>query len=171
MRTEVRKEENGISHHRCCEQGNSHVSGICFPLSHVSGTCFPLSRNQDDGDEKRTGIYGVTGTCGGSRRWTRENALIKREREREERQCILIMLVSTDNVEEIAIEISQWPKASGTYKRITVITQGDAFVGGFLSQLVKEKPIEEYVRIDESSNGDDDDAWSDGDDVGLNTDR
>ncbi|KAF1860236.1 hypothetical protein Lal_00037574 [Lupinus albus] len=84
----------------------------------------------------------------------------------------------TDNVEEIAIKISQWPKASGTHKRITVITQGadpvcvaedgkvklfpvillpkeklvdtngagDAFVGGFLSQLVQEKPIEECVR-------------------------
>ncbi|KAC9631545.1 hypothetical protein E3N88_45513 [Mikania micrantha] len=84
----------------------------------------------------------------------------------------------TDNVEEIAIKISQLPKASGTHKRITVITQGadpvvvaqdgkvttypviflpkeklvdtngagDAFVGGFLSQLVLEKPIEECVR-------------------------
>ncbi|PON67985.1 Adenosine kinase [Trema orientale] len=84
----------------------------------------------------------------------------------------------TDNVEEIAIKISQLPKESGTHKRITVITQGadpvvvaedgktklfpvillpkeklvdtngagDAFVGGFLSQLVKEKPIEECVR-------------------------
>ncbi|KAJ4838149.1 hypothetical protein Tsubulata_035238 [Turnera subulata] len=84
----------------------------------------------------------------------------------------------TDNVEEIAIKISQWPKASGTHKRITVITQGadptvvaedgkvklfpvtllpkeklvdtngagDAFVVGFLSQLVQEKPIEECVR-------------------------
>ncbi|KAG5083830.1 hypothetical protein JHK84_053868 [Glycine max] len=84
----------------------------------------------------------------------------------------------TDNVEEIAVKISQWPKASGTHKRITVITQGadpicvaedgkvkkfpvkllpkeklvdtngagDAFVGGFLSQLVQEKPIEECVR-------------------------
>ncbi|KAL2345066.1 hypothetical protein Fmac_006351 [Flemingia macrophylla] len=84
----------------------------------------------------------------------------------------------TDNVEEIALKISQWPKASGTHKRITVITQGadpvcvaedgkvkkfpvellpkeklvdtngagDAFVGGFLSQLVLEKPIEECVR-------------------------
>lgn len=30
----------------------------------------------------------------------------------------------TDNVEEIAIKISQLPKASGTRKRITVITQG-----------------------------------------------
>ncbi|KAI9154405.1 hypothetical protein LWI28_025922 [Acer negundo] len=30
----------------------------------------------------------------------------------------------TDDVEEIALKISQWPKASGTYKRITVITQG-----------------------------------------------
>ncbi|GAB4833635.1 Adenylate kinase 2 [Ancistrocladus abbreviatus] len=84
----------------------------------------------------------------------------------------------TDNVEEIAVKISQWPKASGAHKRITVITQGadpvvvaedgkvkkfpvillpkeklvdtngagDAFVGGFLSQLVQEKPIEECVR-------------------------
>ncbi|CAN1304858.1 Adenosine kinase 2 [Linum perenne] len=84
----------------------------------------------------------------------------------------------TKNVEEIAIKISQWPKESGTYKRITVITQGadpvvvaedgkvktfpviqlpkeklvdtngagDAFVGGFLAQLVQKKPIEECVR-------------------------
>ncbi|CAL1399278.1 unnamed protein product [Linum trigynum] len=84
----------------------------------------------------------------------------------------------TKNVKEIAIKISQWPKASGTYKRITVITQGedpvvvaedgnvrtfpvtplpkeklvdtngagDAFVGGFMSQLVQKKPIEECVR-------------------------
>lgn len=34
------------------------------------------------------------------------------------------MTYQTDNVEEIAIKISQWPKASGTHKRITVITQG-----------------------------------------------
>ncbi|KAK1355479.1 Adenosine kinase [Heracleum sosnowskyi] len=84
----------------------------------------------------------------------------------------------TENVEEIAIKISQWPKASGAHKRITVITQGadpvvvaedgkvtlfpvillpkeklvdtngagDAFVGGFLSQLVKQKSIGECVR-------------------------
>ncbi|KAL2554355.1 Adenosine kinase 2 [Forsythia ovata] len=84
----------------------------------------------------------------------------------------------TENVEEIALKISQLPKASGTHKRITVITQGvdpvvvaedgkvklfpvillpkeklvdtngagDAFAGGFLSQLVQEKPIEECVR-------------------------
>lgn len=30
----------------------------------------------------------------------------------------------TEKVEEIALKISQWPKASGTHKRITVITQG-----------------------------------------------
>lgn len=30
----------------------------------------------------------------------------------------------TENVEEIALKISQLPKASGTHKRITVITQG-----------------------------------------------
>ncbi|KAL8145834.1 hypothetical protein AgCh_003837 [Apium graveolens] len=84
----------------------------------------------------------------------------------------------TDNVEEIALKISQWPKASEAHKRITVITQGadpvvvaedgkvtlfpvillpkeklvdtngagDAFVGGFLSQLVKQKAIGECVR-------------------------
>nr|ABK95037.1 unknown [Populus trichocarpa] len=84
----------------------------------------------------------------------------------------------TENVEEIALKISQWPKASGAHKRITVITQGadpvvvaedgkvklfpvillpkeklvdtngagDAFVGGFLSQLVQEKPIEDCVK-------------------------
>nr|KJB36545.1 hypothetical protein B456_006G165800 [Gossypium raimondii] len=84
----------------------------------------------------------------------------------------------TDDVAEIALKISQWPKASGTYKRTTVITQGadpvivaedgkvkqfpvillpkeklvdtngagDAFVGGFLSQLVQGKSIEDCVR-------------------------
>ncbi|KAL5546153.1 hypothetical protein UlMin_005840 [Ulmus minor] len=84
----------------------------------------------------------------------------------------------TDQVDEIALKISQWPKASGTRKRITIITQGldpvivaedgkvkkfpviklpkeklidtngagDAFVGGFLSQLVQEKPIEDCVK-------------------------
>lgn len=84
----------------------------------------------------------------------------------------------TENVEEIAIKISRWQKASGAHKRITVITQGadpvviaqdgkvttypvpvlpkeklvdtngagDAFVGGFLAQLVQGKPIEECVR-------------------------
>jgi len=84
----------------------------------------------------------------------------------------------TDDVEQIAIKMSQLPKASGTYKRTTVITQGadpvvvaedgkvkkypviplpkeklvdtngagDAFVGGFLSQLVHGKGIEECVR-------------------------
>ncbi|XWS66871.1 hypothetical protein CRYUN_Cryun05aG0238200 [Craigia yunnanensis] len=77
-----------------------------------------------------------------------------------------------------ALKISQWPKASGTLKRITVITQGadpvvvaedgkvkqfpvillpkeklvdtngagDAFVGGFLSQLVQGKPIDACVK-------------------------
>ncbi|KAG0493790.1 hypothetical protein HPP92_004784 [Vanilla planifolia] len=84
----------------------------------------------------------------------------------------------TENVEEISLKISALPKASGTHKRITVITQGsdavvvaedgkvklypvillpkeklvdtngagDAFVGGFLSQLVQEKSIDECVR-------------------------
>ena len=30
----------------------------------------------------------------------------------------------TENVEEIALKIAAWPKASGTHKRIAVITQG-----------------------------------------------
>ncbi|KAL6141955.1 hypothetical protein ACLB2K_060240 [Fragaria x ananassa] len=83
----------------------------------------------------------------------------------------------TDDVEQIALKISEWPKVGGR-KRITVITQGadpvvvaedgkvkkfpvillpkeklvdtngagDAFVGGFLSQLVQEKPIEDCVK-------------------------
>uniref|UniRef100_A0A0D9W772 Adenosine kinase n=1 Tax=Leersia perrieri TaxID=77586 RepID=A0A0D9W772_9ORYZ len=84
----------------------------------------------------------------------------------------------TENTEEIALRISQLPKASGAHRRITVITQGcdpvvvaddgkvktfpvillpkeklvdtngagDAFVGGFLSQLVQERSIDECVR-------------------------
>ncbi|XP_050381273.1 adenosine kinase 2 [Argentina anserina] len=83
----------------------------------------------------------------------------------------------TDDVEQIALKISEWTKV-GARKRITVITQGadpvvvaedgkvkkfpvillpkeklvdtngagDAFVGGFLSQLVQEKPIEDCVK-------------------------
>ncbi|CAH9115641.1 unnamed protein product [Cuscuta europaea] len=84
----------------------------------------------------------------------------------------------TDNVEEIALKISQWAKVSETHNWITIITQGadpvvvaedgkvklypvitlpkeklvdtngagDAFVGGFISQLVQEKPIAECIR-------------------------
>ncbi|KAI5665285.1 hypothetical protein M9H77_24608 [Catharanthus roseus] len=84
----------------------------------------------------------------------------------------------TENVEEIALKISEWPLAQGKQKRITVITQGadpvvvaedgkvklfpviplpkeklvdtngagDAFVGGFLSQLILGKPMEDRVR-------------------------
>lgn len=85
----------------------------------------------------------------------------------------------TENVEEIAVKIAQWSKASGKDKRVAVITQGpdpvivagddgkvqkfpvillpkeklvdtngagDAFVGGFLSQLIQGKAIEECVR-------------------------
>ncbi|KQK00411.1 adenosine kinase 2 [Brachypodium distachyon] len=84
----------------------------------------------------------------------------------------------TENVEEIALRISQLPLASGKQKRIAVITQGadpvvvaedgkvktfpvillpkeklvdtngagDAFVGGFLSQLVQGKSIEDSVK-------------------------
>lgn len=32
--------------------------------------------------------------------------------------------MQTESIQEIALKISQWPKASGTHKRITVITQG-----------------------------------------------
>ncbi|CAL4968150.1 unnamed protein product [Urochloa decumbens] len=83
-----------------------------------------------------------------------------------------------ENIEEIALKISQLPLASGKQNRIAVITQGadpvvvaedgkvktfpvillpkeklvdtngegDAFVGGFLSQLVQGKSIEDSVR-------------------------
>lgn len=37
---------------------------------------------------------------------------------------MVVFYGQTDNVEEIALKISQLPKASGTHKRITVITQG-----------------------------------------------
>jgi hypothetical protein len=36
----------------------------------------------------------------------------------------IFLFYQTENVEEIALKISQWPKASGAHKRITVITQG-----------------------------------------------
>eukprot|EP00249_Psilotum_nudum_P021948 c28311_g1_i5 orf=764-1954(-) len=84
----------------------------------------------------------------------------------------------TEDVEEIALKISALPKACGTHKRITVITQGsdasvvaddgkvskfpvvkipsekivdtngagDAFVGGFLSQLVQGRDVVECMR-------------------------
>jgi len=84
----------------------------------------------------------------------------------------------TENVEEIALKISQLPLAAGKQKRIAVITQGadpvvvaedgkvttfpvillpkeklvdtngagDAFVGGFLSQLVQGKSIADSVK-------------------------
>ncbi|KAG6427437.1 hypothetical protein SASPL_111682 [Salvia splendens] len=84
----------------------------------------------------------------------------------------------TENVEEIALKICEWPKGFGTRKRVTVTTQGadpvvvaedgkvklfpvirlpkeklidtngagDAFVSGFLSQLVLGRPIEDCVK-------------------------
>ncbi|KAJ7542565.1 hypothetical protein O6H91_09G000900 [Diphasiastrum complanatum] len=83
-----------------------------------------------------------------------------------------------EDVEEIALKISALPKATGTHKRITVITQGadptvvaedgkilkfpviglpkeklvdtngagDAFVGGFLAELVQGKDLKESIR-------------------------
>lgn len=47
----------------------------------------------------------------------------------------------TDNVEEIALKISQWPKASGTRKRITVITQGADPVVVAEDGKVKQFPV------------------------------
>lgn len=38
--------------------------------------------------------------------------------------CLTGSNTQTENVEEIALKISALPKASGTHKRITVITQG-----------------------------------------------
>eukprot|EP00850_Spirogloea_muscicola_P016302 SM000131S26732 [mRNA] locus=s131:252552:255824:- [translate_table: standard] len=84
----------------------------------------------------------------------------------------------TESIEDIAMRISGMPKASGTHKRVTVITQGseptiiaedgkvtsypviciakedladtngagDAFVGGFLSQLVLGRSTADCVR-------------------------
>eukprot|EP00246_Nothoceros_aenigmaticus_P001333 TRINITY_DN11850_c0_g1_i1.p1 TRINITY_DN11850_c0_g1~~TRINITY_DN11850_c0_g1_i1.p1 ORF type:complete len:344 (+),score=69.72 TRINITY_DN11850_c0_g1_i1:144-1175(+) len=84
----------------------------------------------------------------------------------------------TEDVAEIALKLAALPKASGTHKRIAVITQGadptvvaedgkvttypvillpeeklvdtngagDAFVGGFVSQLVLGKDVSEAVR-------------------------
>ncbi|KAG6480502.1 hypothetical protein ZIOFF_064002 [Zingiber officinale] len=98
--------------------------------------------------------------------------------ETEARTFAKVRSWETENVEEIALKISALPKASGTHKRTTVITQGsdpvvvaedgkvrlfpvillpkeklvdtngagDAFVGGFLSQLVQEKGIDDCVR-------------------------
>jgi len=62
-----------------------------------------------------------------------------------------VFIDQTDNVEEIALKISQWPKASGKHKRITVITQGadpvvvaeDGKVKLFpVTQLPKEKLVD-----------------------------
>ncbi|KAF4361867.1 hypothetical protein G4B88_009239 [Cannabis sativa] len=72
---------------------------------------------------------------------------------------------NTENVEEIAVKISQLPKQSGTHKRTTVITQGaDPVVVAedgrsncsllfgmhllvdFCHSIVKEKPIEDCVK-------------------------
>ncbi|KAL9677470.1 hypothetical protein QQ045_005702 [Rhodiola kirilowii] len=47
-----------------------------------------------------------------------------------------------DDVEEIAIKISQWPKPSGTYKRITVITQGADPVVVVGMNDMREEPVE-----------------------------
>ena len=47
----------------------------------------------------------------------------------------------TDNVEEIALKISQWPKASGTHKRITVITLGADPVFVAVDGKVKKFPV------------------------------
>lgn len=37
---------------------------------------------------------------------------------------LIFLLLQTENVEEIALKISEWPLAQGKQKRIVVITQG-----------------------------------------------
>lgn len=52
----------------------------------------------------------------------------------------------TDNVEQIALKISQWPKASGTHKRITVITQGADPVVVAEDGKVKKFPVDKLPK-------------------------
>ena len=47
----------------------------------------------------------------------------------------------TENVEEIALKIAAWPKASGTHKRIAVITQGPGPVVVAEDGKVKTFPV------------------------------
>lgn len=47
----------------------------------------------------------------------------------------------TKNVEEIALKIAAWPKASGTHKRIAVITQGPDPVVVAEDGKVKKFPV------------------------------
>jgi len=61
-----------------------------------------------------------------------------------ERQFINMLgyiLIQTDDVEQIAIKMSQLPKASGTYKRTTVITQGADPVVVAEDGKVKKYPV------------------------------
>ena len=53
----------------------------------------------------------------------------------------LCFRLQTDNVEEIALKISQWTKASGSHKRVTVITQGLAPVVVAEDGKVKKFPV------------------------------
>lgn len=55
--------------------------------------------------------------------------------------CLAIYFKQTDDVEQIAIKISQLPKATGTYKRTTVITQGADPVVVAEDGKVKKYPV------------------------------
>lgn len=52
-----------------------------------------------------------------------------------------LCFIQTDDVEQIAIKISQLPKATGTYKRTTVITQGADPVVVAEDGKVKKYPV------------------------------
>ena len=52
-----------------------------------------------------------------------------------------LYFIQTDDVEQIAIKISQLPKATGTYKRTTVITQGADPVVVAEDGKVKKYPV------------------------------
>ncbi|CAN6723656.1 unnamed protein product [Malus baccata var. baccata] len=63
----------------------------------------------------------------------------------------------TDDVEQIALKISQWPKASGTHKRIAVITQGADPVVVAEDGKVKAFPVEKLPKeklVDTNGAGD-----------------
>ncbi|CAN6581023.1 unnamed protein product [Malus baccata var. baccata] len=63
----------------------------------------------------------------------------------------------TNGVEQIALKISQWPKASGTHKRIAVITQGADPVVVAEDGKVKAFPVEKLPKeklVDTNGAGD-----------------
>ncbi|KAF8096000.1 hypothetical protein N665_0319s0018 [Sinapis alba] len=66
-----------------------------------------------------------------------------------------VLFCITEEVEQIAIKISQLAKAMTKHpviplseeKLVDINGAGDVFVGGFMSQLEKEKSIEECVKV------------------------